>query len=282
MLIFAHIPKAAGSWINFILRCNFGFRHCMNFIPSVGQLYFDSEDLRFAEQIFPELNSISTHYIWDPARWLPNQHSCFSFLREPVARTASTYQYKVVHDLFKDSQNAGTKEHFAKWISDSRNQNYQIRQISGCLDPDRAKDVVTQNFFFLGLTEHLNESVKALSLLSSLPLNAKPPIPKGKKSESLLNRAADNSISKMLLEDPETRQLLESGNRFDTAFYQWVVAEKYPKYLAQAAQVDRRPTPAISAANYRRSKFFNNVVYASAQRLRHTFKGQKAVSGPGF
>ena len=254
----------------------------MRFIPSDGQLYFDSEDLRFAQQIFPELKSISTHYIWDPARWLPNQHSCFSFLREPVARTASTYQYKVVHDRFKDSQNAGTKEHFAKWISDSRNQNYQIRQISGCLDPDCAKDVVTQNFFFLGLTEHLNESVKALSLLSSLPLNAKPPIPKGKKSESLLNRSADNSISKMLLEDPDSRQLLESGNRFDTAFYQWVVAEKYPKYLAQAAQVDRRSTPAISVANYRRSKVFNNVVYASAQRLRHTFKGQKADSDPGF
>lgn len=282
MLIFAHIPKVAGSWINHILRCNFGFRHCMRVIPHDGQVYFDSDDLQFAQRVFPELKSISSHFIWDPARWLPNQHALFSLLREPVARTASTYQYKVVYDRFKDSQNAGTKEHFANWISDSRNQDFQIRQISGGLDLDRAKDVVTRNFFFMGLTEHLNESVEALSLLSPIPLNVKPPAPQHRRGESMFNRAADTSISKMLLEDPETRRLLESGNRFDTAFYDWVVAEKYPNYLAQAAQVDRRPTPAISTANYQCSKFYNNVVYSSAQRLRHAVKGQKVDSDPIF
>ena len=254
----------------------------MRFIPRDGQLYFDSDDLKFAQQTFPELKSISSHFIWDPARWLPNQHSVFSLLRDPVKRTASTYQYKVVHDRFKGSQNAGTKEHFANWMSDSRNQDYQIRQISGGLDLDRAKDVVTRNFIFLGLTEHLNESVEALSLLSPIPLNIKPPTPKHRRGQSMTNRAADNSISKMLLEDPDTRQLLESGNRFDTAFYDWVVAEKYPEYLAQAAQADRRPAPAISAANYQRSKFYNNVVYSSAQRLRHIVKGQKVESDPIF
>jgi hypothetical protein len=254
----------------------------MRFIPRDGQLYFDSEDLQFAQRTFPELKSISSHFIWDPTRLLPNQHSFFSLLREPVARTASRYQYKVVHGQFKDPQNAGTKEHFVNWISDSRNQDYQIRQISGGLDLDRAKDVVTRNFFFLGLTEHLNESVEALSLLSPIPLNVKPPTPMHRSGESMFNRAPDNSISTMLLEDPETRQLLESGNRFDAAFYDWVVAEQYPNYLAQAAQVDRRPAPIISTANYRRSKFYNNVVYAYAQRLRYTFKGQKADSGPTF
>ncbi len=254
----------------------------MRVIPRKDQVYFDSEDLQFAQRTFPELKSLSSHFIWDPARWLPDQHSVFSLLREPIARTASTYQYKVAHDRFKGAQNAGTKEHFADWISDSLNQDYQIRQISGGLDLDRAKDVVTRNFFFLGLTEQLNESVEALSLLSPIPLNINPPPPVHRRGESMSNRAADNSISKMLLEDPESRELLKSGNRFDMAFYEWVVAEQYPNYLAQAAQADRRPTPAIRTGNYQRSKFYNNVVYASAQRLRYVFKGQKVDSDPVF
>lgn len=254
----------------------------MRVIPREGQPYFDTEDLRFAQRCFPGIKSISSHFIWDPARWLPGQNSVFSLLREPVARTASTYQYKVAYGRFKDSENAGTKEHFADWISDPRHQDDQIRQISGGLDLDHAKDVVTRNFFFLGLTERLDESVEALSLLSPLPLDISPPTPRHKKGKSLTNRASDNSISKMLKEDPVTRELLESGNRFDTAFYQWVATEMYPQYLAQAAQAERRPTPIISKANYRRSKFINNGIYAPAQRLRYAFKGQKEDSNPVF
>jgi hypothetical protein len=254
----------------------------MRFIPREGQLYFDADDLRFAQRVFPGIKSISSHFIWDPARWLPNQHSYFSLLREPVARTASTYQYKVVHRRFKDAENAGTKEHFAEWISDPRQQDYQIRQIAGDLDLDRAKEVVTRDFFFLGLTERLIESVEALSLLSPLPLNVTPPTPRQKKGKSMFNEAPDNSIKKMLLEDPATRALLESGNRFDIAFYEWVAAEMYPQYLAQAEQTDRRPTPDIAAANYQLSKFVNNGIYAPAQRLRYAFKGQKEDPNPVF
>jgi len=254
----------------------------MRVIPHTGQVYFDADDLRFAQRCFPKLRSISSHFIWDPARWLPHEHSFFSLLREPVARTASTYQYKVAYDRFQGSQNAGTKEHFAEWMSDPRNQDYQIRQIAGDLDLDHARDVVTGNFFFLGLTERLIESVEALSLLSPIPLDVNPPNPRHKKDKSMFNRAPDNSIKKMLLEDPETRRLLEEGNRFDIDFYEWVAAEMYPQYLAQAAQAERRPTPAISEANYRRSKVINNGIYAPAQRLRYAVTGQKEDSNPIF
>jgi len=254
----------------------------MRVVPREGQVYFDSEDLRFAERCFPELRSLSSHFIWDPARWLPNQHSFFSLLREPVARTASTYQYKVAYGRFQGAENAGTKEHFANWVSNPENQNYQIRQISGGLSLDRAQEVVTRDFFFLGLTEHLIESVEAMSALSPVPLDVNPPTPRHRKGQSMSNWAADNSVKKMLLEDPAMRQLLESGNRLDTAFYDWVKSEMYPRYLEQAEQADPRPTPVASIANYRRSKFINNALYAPAQRLRYTLTGQKEDPNPVF
>ena len=267
-LIFVHIPKTAGSWINHLLRCNFGVRHCSRFIPCRDIAGFSEQDLRFAQTVFPGLKSISSHSILDPGRCLPSQRNCFSFLREPIARTASAYQYKVNHGLF-DDERAGTLEHFAMWIAAPENQDYQIRQIAGATDLHRAQCVIRDHFFFIGLTECYETSLEALAMLSPVPLNTSVAEHQWENYSQLANRAQDNSLSRFLLTTPDTRRLLEAANRHDSEFYRWVKLDLYPQYLAKAMRAEQPQPPPVKATNRAHSKFFNNVIYATAQRLKY-------------
>ena len=168
-----------------------------------------------------------------------------------------------------DDELAGTLEHFVQWIAAPENRDYQIRQIAGAADLHRARQVILEHFFFIGLTESYEESLDALALLSPLPINTRVPVPRRKKRSELFNKASDNSISRSLLENPDTRGLLEAANRHDSELYQWVKRELYPQYLARARRAESRPAPPVSSFDRSRSKFFNNVIYATAQRARY-------------
>ncbi len=269
VLIFAHIPKTGGSWVNHVLRSNFGTSHCSRFIPREEKRYFETSDLEFARRVFPALKSVSSHSIRDPARWIPGQQNCFTLIREPLARTASAYQYKVQKGLFADQRNAGSFEHFEDWLARPENRDYQVQQIAGVASLERVRQVVADSFFFVGLTDRLEESIDTLARLSPLPINTEPCSPHRKRSGYLYNRAADNSLSKVLLNNPYTRELLVSANSLDTGLYRWVKEERYPRYVNSARLTKRGPVVAAKARQFRFSKLFNNVVYSSAQRLRY-------------
>ena len=277
ILIFAHIPKTAGSWVNHVLRSSFGTAHCSRFIPREKERYFDLSDLEFALRVFPDIKSVSSHAVRDPARRLPGQKNCFSLVREPLARTASAYQYKVQKGLFADRRNAGSLEHFEHWIAQVENHDYQLRQIAGIASLQRAKQVVADSFFFVGLTEFLEESMNAFARLSPLPIDVSP---RRSRGGDPYNRATDNSLSKRLLNDAYTHDLLAAANTRDSLFYRWVKQTCYPEYIDRARSMPPRSVDAPEALSFRRSKLFNNIIYSSVQRIRYRTRRTKFCHGP--
>ena len=218
MLAFVHIPKTAGITVNRILRNSFGIAHLdvqawRSFTTKVT-----AADVRRLRWIYPSLRSIAGHHltvygdldtIFPGIRYL-------TFLRDPIKRTASFYQYQV--------QKMGVTKSFEDWISEPLQHDVQIKRITGSTDVDRAIDLLESRVDFVGLTERFNESVVLMRQTfeeSGLDI--------GYRSS---NVAPDNRIKDRLLSDPASMDLLRRANRYDVELYRYVVDQLYP------AQVD--------------------------------------------
>ena len=108
MLVFIHISKTAGRTIRYIQRSSYGLHHC-----EVQPWYdrrkgppFSSEDLHRLRKIYPTLKSIAGHHVRGYVDLQENntEFRYFTFMRDPLKRQASYYQFKV--------QKRGLKEDF--------------------------------------------------------------------------------------------------------------------------------------------------------------------------
>lgn len=272
MLAFAHIQKTAGTTVSRILRRSFGLGH-WDVEPWIqGDDYFDTvysaDDHRWVAHLHPSLDSIAGHQVKpfsDVGQICPDIQY-FTFLRDPVRRTASHFQHM--------KQRMGYEESFGTWIGNEVMHDVQTRHLCGTDDADHAIAILENRCFFVGLLECFDESMVLL---------------RRKVGHERLdiryvarNRAPRSEISRSLLQDPEARAKLEAANRADSKVFAYVRDELFPQQRRESAKgledelqrfQARNQTPPRSNLRSIANLARRNLVYKPLLRVGRTLKG---------
>jgi hypothetical protein len=233
MLAFVHIEKTAGMTMNWVLRRSFGLRHCDVHPWRKGADFFSADDYLGIQRLYPKIMSISGH---DVKPYSDLEQVCPSvqyhtFLREPLARCASHYQYQI--------QVMRKRLCFEDWIVNERYRDWQTKKISASGDVHDAIQALQKRFFFVGLSERFDESLIILRTRSTrLRFNI---------LHNSRNVASENNIKNRVLNDPQTRALLIEANLKDAVLYKFVVEELYARQVREYGK-----TLAADVAAFRR------------------------------
>jgi hypothetical protein len=216
VLAFIHIPKTAGSTISTILRNSYCTRHCdIRLGDDFREPVLSSLVLRRIRWVHWRLGSIAGHGVVphsDLQVAYPNIRF-YTFLRDPLHRCASEYQYLVRRDHLSVP--------FAEWIQTDLARNRMTKKLCGREDADVALSILRRRVGFVGLTERFDESLLLLrSWLAdpALDIRYRPK-----------NVTRDNHIKNRLLRQRPTRQMLIGANREDLRLYDQVVRSIYPE-----------------------------------------------------
>ena len=238
MIAFVHIHKTAGTTLNDILARSYGVRHChLHAVP--GQSVLSADDYRRAQRFLPPFVSIAGHAvsaIGDLERARPDVRY-YTFLREPLVRCASHYQYQV-----RDQRKPYS---FEEWIVRGIKRNPQTTRIGGAnATAADAIALLKTRFFFVGLVERFDESLVLLRKLVS---------GRGLPSLDVWYRkrlvAKSDDIKEHLLTDPRSRALLVDANREDLKLYQYAVSELYPAFRQRHGNTLKADVAAMKNVN---------------------------------
>lgn len=249
MLAHIHIMKTAGQTVCDILRNSLSPNHCD---LRVGDLA-TANDIEFAKRVYPNLLSIAGHSVRPRGDLLhvPGIRF-FVFLRDPVARCVSHYQ-------FERNRNR-RKIEFLSWLE--RNGNYQVRILSGSNDPQQAIAVLDQHVGFVGLVEDFERSLRLLRNWSGFELELE---------YRSRNIARDQSIKSQLLSNPEFAQALREANAGDLLLYRHAANKVFPKLEAEYSQSSGNLISfEQAAAMWGRAK--RNLVYKPLAKTRQRFR----------
>lgn len=219
-LAFIHIEKTAGLTVNRILRVSMPFGHC-DYIPGrASAKVITRADYKWMRRIYPMLRSIAGHSIVPYSDFGEEPDiDFFTFLRNPVTRCASHYQYQM--------NIMGKQMPFGEWIKNEKYHNFQVKKLAGSSNADTAIDIISRKRIFVGLTEEFDESLAMLAEhFSAYGLQL---------SYQSKNVSGDNSIKARVLEDPQSRRLIDEANREDWKLYRFAKETVYPAQLREFA-----------------------------------------------
>lgn len=232
MIAFIHIKKTAGKTIKHIMRRELGLAHCDVKRWRRSDEFFDAADLRRLRHVYPRLKSIAGHSIKpysDLKEFYPDL-KYYTFLREPVGRSISQYQYHM-------RMGRSVKGSFEEWIRDPEYHNLQVRAIAGAADLERALRLLKSDIDFVGLTERLDESLALMKRSLDLP--------DIDLSSGRVNAAKDNSIRDRILADPRRVALLREANELDLKLYEYaknVIYERQKNDFSSVTGIHRDGT----------------------------------------
>ncbi len=222
LIAYAHVMKTGGQTMCDILRQSFPGRHCD--LQAEGVVTPD--DLRFARRFYPRLRSIAGHGVVPLGDLASGCDSIryFLFLRDPVERCVSHYQYR---------RNKDETSEFEPWLA--KYANYQSRFLlrnstldgswPAVADAARAIDVIERNVGFVGLQERFDES---LVLLSGWVGD-----PEFDIAYRARNVASSTAIRRQILGDPRTVELIRAHHVEDEKLYRHVCDVLYPRQVAR-------------------------------------------------
>jgi hypothetical protein len=222
LIAYAHVMKTGGQTMCDILRQSFPGRHCD--LQADGVV--TPADLRFARRFYPRLRSIAGHGVvplgdlasaCDSIRY-------FLFLRDPIERCVSHYQYRRNKDETSD---------FEPWLE--KHANYQSRFLlrtgrpggswPAVADAAAAIDAIERHVGFVGLQERFDESLVMLTRWVGDP--------EFDVAYRARNVAASSSIRKQILGDPRTVDMIRAHHVEDEKLYRHVRDVLYARQVAQ-------------------------------------------------
>lgn len=249
VIAFVHIQKAAGTTLKFILKNSLGVRHSdVNPVDPPYDRPFAAADLEFVKSTNPWLCSISSHEIIQPTLHLGDAVMPFTMLRDPLSRSISHYQDKVVRGRRGPS--------FDEYVEDPANHNFQVRKIAGAEDLERARTLLLERFFFTGLAERFAESARILAALCPWPLDLRC------RPE---NVAKDRQVGDRLRSDPAVLGRLRQVNRLDQQLWDFVDQRLLPALASRSGGVATDPLPVFPAGSvpwrFHGSRLYHKLVY---------------------
>lgn len=91
-VVFIHIPKCAGSSINYHFKKNFGSARSGR-TQMVNSIRIARTGERPTDEALKSARFVAGHCGWDDVQQLSDTHFCFTVLRDPVERTLSFYDF---------------------------------------------------------------------------------------------------------------------------------------------------------------------------------------------
>jgi len=186
VLAHIHVPKCAGTSFRVLLETYFGPRHLGLYVNDTYFVYGD-EALRSYLLQGPELQGFSSHHVRRFPHWLAGREMFYiTFLRDPIQQFVSymTHIKKHYAEITSASLLAAvppdapqlTLREFARWLltqdrdipfRENHNVNF-FACYSAPAAPDRleAAKAALEGFFFVGITERMEESVNKLRALA--------------------------------------------------------------------------------------------------------------------
>ena len=203
-VVFAHIEKTAGKTTRQLLRRHFGAGHC--------ELYNNwrelrPEDVGFVRRHHPRLRSLAGHACMPQSviGQLPGAR-IFTFLRDPVGRALSAFQY--AHHRGREVPP------FGAWAE--ANRDFLCRALTGAAAGEASAEVAIQvldgRVGFVGLLREFD-----LSLVLLRRWMGSPGFEIAYRSR---NRASDNRMKAGLRADPANLERLRELNREDLRLYE--------------------------------------------------------------
>jgi hypothetical protein len=229
-LIFLHVPKAAGSTVNHILRWKYKPKSVYNISGSKDQLKLRLDTFkRLSEKQKSKIKLLRGHMPFGLHTDLPNKSVYITFLREPVDRVISEYFYVLrspSHYLYnKVVRNKLSLDEFVTSGVSTEMNDGQTRLIAGDfagIDQNIpygktdnkllnvAKNNLDSHFMVCGTVEKFDETLFLISEL--LGWRVRPYYFRRNVTES---RPKNNEIS------GKTREIIEKHNRLDIELYRW-------------------------------------------------------------
>ena len=165
-IIFIHIPKAAGTSFKSILFRNFAPDQIYHVQGEEGEDEFkalpDAEKQRF--------RLICGHHYFGLHEHIPQPATYIAFLRDPIARTVSHYNFvrRVKHHrLHERAMQVTLEDYLVQEIAGKTLDNGQTRRLAGvrgeidCTEEifELAKANMKQHFSVIGVSEHFDETI---------------------------------------------------------------------------------------------------------------------------
>jgi hypothetical protein len=186
VLAHIHVPKCAGTSFRALLERHFGPRQLGLYVNDTYFAYGD-EALRSYLLQDPEIRGFSSHHVRVFPRWLAGREMLYvTFLRDPIQQFVSYMTHikrhyseitseSLVEAVPPDAPQRTLRE-FARWLltqdrdipfRENHNVNFFARH-SAPAAPDRleAAKAALDGFFFVGITERIEESMRKLRTLA--------------------------------------------------------------------------------------------------------------------
>jgi hypothetical protein len=259
---FSHVQKAGGTTVEAVMRRHFGVRH-MLVNPPRGWIY-RKQDLAADLRLNSWLRSIGSHWLRPFVEFgeLGERLAWYVFLREPVSRFLSHYQYHVEH--------MGVTAPFQEWMKQPIQHNWQTQFLAGEQDVEAAKQILAARYRAVGLLERFDESLllvrRALGLDGLDPRYGQPhnPAKSGDARHSMKEQFRDECLD---------------YNRLDLELYRFACDELYPRQVAEYGGEDRLredvasefapgATALAGSANELGYLLFRRAVHLPVQRVR--------------
>jgi len=274
MLAFVHIKKTAGTTLTAILRRNFGTRHLDTRLHLYEDLFL-ADDLRRALKLYRRLDCIAGHHV----RPFGDLHSLipkiryFTFVREPISRLVSDFQFKLSCLTRRGIQPRDTMELFHTWLKGQR--NLQVRSLAGCEDSDEAIRTIRQQIGFVGQAERFDDS---LVMWRRWTQNADLDLRYRSLNKSSSSQAKNKYFLREQMDSSEQlRKIVQEANLEDLKLYRWVRDELFPRQIEEygeqilATETDelRRANQELHAwrADSVAGRIFRNLLYRPLKPL---------------
>jgi len=223
MIALIHIKKTGGKSLKHIMRCAFGVGHCDVKRWQPGDESFSADDLRRLRRIHPALVSLAGHSIrsYSDLRDAEPDLRYYSFVRDPIKRCISEYQYSVQMGRWAPGS-------FDQWIETPAYRNVQVRSLAGSEDVDAAIRQIDDNIAFVGMMARFDESLALMQPLLGLP--------RFTPLQRRVNAASDHSIRDAVLADTQAMTKLARANEADRALFDYVAKDIYPRQRREASR----------------------------------------------
>jgi hypothetical protein len=225
LLVFLHLAKTGGRTLDTVFRSSYGagYVQAEPWLPPRPMGWGDGDfilptygpdEVRRLLRLWPWTRAMGGHTLtlWTGAHEVrPVRY--VAFLREPISRGASHYQYHV--------NTTPEPLDWDTWCRWSEHHNHQTRYFDRAGDPDKAIAAIERHGVFVGLLERFEESLLLMQRLVAPELQV---------AYKRHNTAASNDLARTLKDDPVRRARLAEMYAADIPLHAWVRDVLWPRY----------------------------------------------------